>query len=310
MQPVPKFPRFKPVELEDRRFIMDLLRAYSPETSELTFTNLFIWRKHYNYQWSVHKDWLYITGTEKKGSYFALEPVGPAGRADIAILLLEWLAGEKTAAAAIERAGGRFVRELAGLPQIAAEETREHFDYVYLTSDLIDLPGGGFRNKRNYINQFLRAYGSYSYEPLEERQIGACLEFQEQWCSYRRCDDDLNLMGEWEAIKEALVNYRALDVAGAVISLDGVVKAFTIGEVMGDDMAVVHVEKADPGIPGLYQFINQQFCARQWLNTRFINREQDLGISGLRTAKLSYNPHHFVEKYRVFLKRETPEGLP
>lgn len=305
MRPVPQFPRFKPVELEDRQFITDLLRAHSPETSELTFTNLFIWRKPCNYRWSVHKDWLYITGINSNGSYFALEPVGPAGRADIAVLLLEWLADEKMAASSIERAGGGFVHELEGLTQITAEETREHFDYVYLTSDLIDLPGGGFRNKRNYINQFHRAYGSYSYEPLEDRHIGACMELQEQWCTYRRCDDDLNLLGEWEAVKEALVNFRALDVAGAVISLDGIVKAFTIGEAMRGDMAVVHIEKADPEIPGLYQLINQQFCARQWRGARFINREQDLGVPGLRKAKLSYNPHHFVEKYRVSLKRET-----
>lgn len=306
MQPAARFPLFRPLELEDRPFIMGLLREYGPETSELTFTNLFIWRNHYSFQWSLYKDWLCITGMENEGPIFALEPVGPAGNADIAMMLLEWLSDEKKVVhPVIERAGKRFVRELERLPGIAAEEIREHFDYVYLTGDLIDLPGGRFRNKRNYINQFHRTYGSYSYEPLEERHIDACMDLQERWCAYRRCDDDLNLLGEWEATREILTNYRALDVTGAVILLEEEVRAFTIGEAMGGDMAVVHIEKADPGIPGLYQLINQQFCARRWKDTRFLNREQDLGIPGLRTAKLSYNPHHFVEKYRVSLKRET-----
>ena len=33
----------------------------------------------------------------------------------------------------------------------------------------------------------------------------------------------------------------------------------------------------------------------------FVNREQDLGQAGLRTAKMSYHPHHLVEKFRIRL---------
>ncbi|MDD3845343.1 MAG: phosphatidylglycerol lysyltransferase domain-containing protein [Syntrophorhabdaceae bacterium] len=303
MRTVPRFPVFKPIELGDRQAVTDILQGYRPVTSELTFTNLFIWRKHFDLQWSVHKDWLCIIGKEDVCPRFAMGPVGPPGRADIVRLILEWLKenmGE--AEPCIERADERLAVELSDMSGFVVEERREHFDYVYLAQDLIDLAGSRYRTKRNHINQFHRACGSYTYEDLDDRHIDACLALQEKWCLLRRCEEDLNLQGEWDATKEILMNYRALDTAGAVIIVDAEVRGFTLGESMGDDMTVIHIEKADPEIPGLYQLINQQFCARRWRNFRFINREQDLGIQGLRDAKLSYGPDHFIKKYRIMLK--------
>ena len=304
MQPVPQFPLFRPIELADRQCITEILLEHRPGTSELTFANLFIWRNHYDLRWSVYKDWLCLVGREGGGAYFAMSPVGPAGRADIVMVLLEWLKAYKgVLEPLIERADEGLALEVSNLPGLTVEERREHFDYVYLTRDLIELAGSRYRTKRNHINQFYRAYESYTYETLDEGHIKACLRLQEEWCLQRRCDEDLNLLGEWDATKEILNNYRALEVTGAVILVGGEVKAFTLGERLAEDMAVIHIEKADPEIPGLYQLVNQQFCARQWNNLTFINREQDLGIPGLREAKLSYNPDHFIKKYRITLKR-------
>ncbi len=304
MQPVPQFPSFKPIELADRQCITEILREHWPGTSELTFTNLFIWRNHYDFQWSVYKDWLCLIGREGQGTYFAMGLVGPEGRADIVMPLLEWLkVNKEVSEPLIERVDEGLALEVSNLPGLVVEERREHFDYVYLTRDLIELAGSRYRTKRNHINQFYRTHESYTYETLDQRHLDACLRLQEQWCLQRRCDEDLNLLGEWDVTKEILNNYGALGVAGAVILVDGQVKAFTLGERLAEDMAVIHIEKADPGVPGLYQLINQQFCARQWHNLKFINREQDLGIPGLRGAKLSYNPDHFIKKYRVTLKR-------
>ncbi len=303
MSSLPQFPLFKPVELSDKPVIDGILREYRPSTSELTFANLFIWRKHFDFQWSLHRDWFFITGREDVCPRFAVGPVGPPGRAGAARLLLGWLREDTgDSQPCIERADERLALELSGEPGLMVEETREHFDYVYLTRNLIDLAGNRYRTKRNHINRFYRACGSYTYEELDERHVEACLAIQEKWCSLRRCEEDLNLQGEWEATREILVNHRSLEVAGAVMIVASEVKAFTLGERLGDDMAVIHIEKADPGIPGLYQLVNQQFCARRWSSVRFINREQDLGIAGLREAKLSYGPDHFVKKYRIMLE--------
>jgi len=99
-----------------------------------------------------------------------------------------------------------------------------------------------------------------------------------------------------------LTQYNNLSVQGAVIVVGGRVGAFTIGEHLNRDTVVIHIEKADPDIPGLYQLINQQFCKNMEEEITYVNREQDLGIDGLRKAKLSYYPDHFVEKYRIRLK--------
>ena len=119
----------------------------------------------------------------------------------------------------------------------------------------------------------------------------------------RRCEEDLNLLGEWDAIREGLTNFTALGMTGGVILVDGKVEAFALGEQLNEQTAVVHIEKANTEIRGLYAAINQQFCEHQWQGVPFVNREQDLGEAGLREAKLSYNPDHLVEKYRICLRQ-------
>ncbi len=95
----------------------------------------------------------------------------------------------------------------------------------------------------------------------------------------------------------------SLDVQGAVITIENKVVAFTIGQMLNENTAVVHIEKADPEIQGLYPVINQQFCENNWHSARYINREQDLGIPGLREAKLSYYPDHMVKKFCITLNQ-------
>ena len=300
---LPLFPDFKAIEIDDRQGITDILRSGRPGTSELTFTNLFVWRKHYSFRWALYGECLCIVGKENAGPDFAMAPVGPSGRVETGIAVLEWLK-ETTGVSSpsIERADEGLAREASRSSRLLAEEEREHFDYVYLTRDLINLPGKKNRSKRNKINRFVRSYGSYVYEELTENHVKAALDLQEKWCLMKRCEEDLNLLGEWDAVREILNNYSELKVAGAVIIVGGEVKAFTLGEPLSDDMALIHIEKADPSLPGLYQLINQQFCARRWMGMTFVNREQDLGLPGLRGAKLSYNPDHFIKKYSITLK--------
>jgi len=107
----------------------------------------------------------------------------------------------------------------------------------------------------------------------------------------------MNLLSESEAVRESLVNFPVLKIDGGVILIDGKVEAFTLGELLNDQTAVVHIEKANPENPGLYAMINQQFCENRWRDLLYINREQDLGEPGLRKAKLSYYPDHFVESF-------------
>ncbi|HDM75292.1 MAG TPA: DUF2156 domain-containing protein [Deltaproteobacteria bacterium] len=125
----------------------------------------------------------------------------------------------------------------------------------------------------------------------------ACLEVAEKWCKIRRCEDDMNLLSESEAVRESLVHFPVLKIDGGVTLIDGKVEAFTLGELLNEQRAVVHIEKANSENPGLYAMINQQFCENRWRDLLYINREQDLGEPGLRKAKLSYYPDHLVESF-------------
>jgi hypothetical protein len=141
-----------------------------------------------------------------------------------------------------------------------------------------------------------------AYEPITEAHTEACLGLAQNWCVLRRCEEDLNLTGEWDATREALNHFTSLGIQGGVILINGKVEAFSLGERLNEKTAVIHIEKANTEIRGLYAAINQQFCERQWSDTPFVNREQDLGEPGLREAKLSYNPDHLVEKFSIRLK--------
>ncbi len=298
---MPEFPDFKPLGLEDRAFIHEKLRAYQPETSELNFTNMFIWRAHFGFLWSVYGDWLLVIGANTANGVQALPPVGPPSRVEVTRMLLTWLREKKAVAEPhIDRADARLAEELRAGAGFVIQPTRDHFDYAYRTEDLIRLAGKNYRAKRNHINYLLREC-RVAYEPLNDGHVEDCLKLAENWCDLRRCAEDLNLTGEWDATREALIHFRALDLAGGVIVSDGRVEAFTLGELLNRDTAVVHIEKANTEVRGLYALINQQFCEKQWKETQFVNREQDLGEPGLREAKLSYNPDHLVEKFQVRL---------
>jgi hypothetical protein len=298
---VPQFPSFKPIGIEDRDLIDSKLREYRPETSELNFTNMFIWRSHYGFEWSLYGDWLLVIGANSGNGVQALPPVGPPSRVEVTRMLLEWMREERNIPEPrIDRADVRLASELERSGGFVAEPVRDHFDYVYLTEDLTALAGKTYRAKRNHLNYLLRSY-SIVYEPITEAHVDACLGLAENWCTLRRCEDDLNLVGEWDATREALSYLRALQIKGGVILINEKVEAFTLGERLNEETAVVHIEKANTEIRGLYNAINQQFCEKQWSDTRFINREQDLGEAGLREAKLSYNPDHMVEKFRIGL---------
>lgn len=295
----PIFPTFKPLTLEDRNILHPRLWAYQPEISELTFVNLFIWRKHYDFIWSIHTDYLVIVANEDAGP-FALPPIGPAPRDGVTRDVLQWLHDTRgVAAPTIERADRRLVDELGDGGEFAVEPRREHFDYVYTSESMGTLAGRKYSKKRNHINQFLKKY-AFEYMPLTPALVPNCLALAEVWCEQRLCEDDISLLHEFRGIRDALDNFAALQIEGGAIVIDGKVQAFSLGEALNATTAVVHIEKGNPEFKGIYPMITRQFTEQRWMgNVEFINREQDLGDPGLRRAKESYYPHHLVEKFTV-----------
>ena len=177
---------------------------------------------------------------------------------------------------------------------------RDSYDYVYDIHDLADLKGRKYQKKRNHFNRFRDAFPYYTVEPLSAQNISAVTEMAEAWYEDRlREDPQGDYHMERAALKKALTHCEALGMEGLVLRDGENILAFTLGSRLSDNTYDIHFEKARQDIDGAYTVINCEFA--RYLRDRhpelaFLNREDDLGLEGLRKAKLSYYPHHLVEK--------------
>jgi len=191
----------------------------------------------------------------------------------------------------------------------APQPDRDNDDYVYLVKDLARLAGRHYAKKRNQIKKCLKAHFC-AYEPVTADLVPQCIAMQQRWCASRSCGADPSFCVEYTAILTMFEHFSELNLIGGIIRVDGEIQAFAIGEQLNPDTAVCHFEKAMPGVQGLGQLINQWFALYGLDGFTFVNREQDLGIPGLRHAKKSYHPHHLVEKYTLSRAGDGPVCPP
>ncbi len=289
--------------LADRSLINTYLQQYPPDISELTFTNLFMWQNSRPVWFVEIKNSLVFLIAEIEGQstpkMILGEPVGNAALTEIFETLIDSVKG-----------GVRVpVDAVKNIEQSGLDITldRDNSDYVYLVSELADLSGRKFSKKRNHIKQCLKNY-SCEYEPITEDNIKECIDFQNTWCQERDCEMHRSLCHEYNATCEMFKYFFEFDLIGGSIRVDGNIKAFAVAERLNNDTAVWHFEKAMPGINGLGQLINQWFSEHAISKYTYVNREQDLGVPGLRQAKESYFPHHMVEKYNIRLPGSLTES--
>ena len=179
------------------------------------------------------------------------------------------------------------MRSLFG-DRFACSASRDSADYLYNAADLRELPGRKYQPKRNHINRFNDFY-SYTYEPLAAAHKEECMQLESLWQSHHR-DDDGSTAAERMAIERAFDNFGALGLSGGLLRIDGRPAAFTYGSPVNDRTFVVHVEKADTSFEGIFPAINRLFAQSVPAQYEFINREEDMGLDGLRRSKLSYHP--------------------
>ena len=293
---------FEPVSIGDKADITRRLRLFPyNEASEYTFTNLFIWEGAENIEWARNEDYMLIR-TWPKGVLHYLMAFAKGDKLEEAL---------ETAISAAQAEGQRF--SMHSLPAWYCDMLRDRLpgrlqferetrldDYVYNTGDLIHLSGKKYQAKRNHINKFMNIYGRrYDYAPYDQGMADGCMEVYDQWLSTQ--EDAASLQGERESVRRALYYADELGVTGGVILIDGQPEAFSIGEPLTRDMAVIHIEKANLRIPELFSLINREFIAHAFPGLPWINREEDMGNSGLKQAKQSYHPARMVEKYRATL---------
>lgn len=180
-------------------------------------------------------------------------------------------------------------------------------DYIYLRESLSTLSGKRLQPKRNHINKFRALYPTYEYHPLTPSHFEACEELDCKWRAAHgdECDD---LTPERCAMLHAFENFKELGLHGGVLYIDGELAAFTYGSAINSDTFCIHIEKGLTQYAGCYTMINQLFASSLPSNYKYINREEDLGIEGLRRAKLSYYPDHKQTKYTaIYLHHDEME---
>ena len=178
---------------------------------------------------------------------------------------------------------------------------RDNSEYVYTTESLITLSGKKLRQKKNHLNQFRMQYSNYEYLPITPDLFDECRETAAKWVETHH---EEGIEDELAAINNLFDHWEELGLQGGLIKLFGLVEAFSIGERLNERTALIHIEKANPDIRGLYQAINNEFVRHTYADTEFINREEDMGLPGLRKAKESYHPDHFAEKYDAVYANE------
>lgn len=291
-----RYPSFKPLHIDHKEIFDKAFKDNPPEISEFTFTNLFAWRETYKLSVSMLGGLLLLRSDSNKAPGFFT----PVGYAEDTKNVIETV---------LKDTRGRFIRIpekvkllFDGDDRFKSEPDLDNSDYLFKTEDLIKLSGRKYDGKRNLIKKFRLSY-NYEYIKMDAASAQGSLRFEEKWCLVKDCDGVEGLNNEREALKEMIKHFSDFRLIGGAIKAGDRICAIALGEPLNSHTFVMHMMKADPNMPGLYQTINNEFLTRELKGFKYLNLEQDLGVEGLRRAKSSYHPVDMVRKYSLELAR-------
>lgn len=291
-------------EAEDEDWINSCIAVSGTMASDASFANIYLLRNKYSTKISRYKDFI-IRKYSGKGARCGY--TFPLGKGDVAKALAEI---EKDAKECGERLQFAFVTEEQkevlenAMPaRFCYSSDAGDSDYIYMRSELASLSGKAFHKKKNHFSKFVRTYPDYKYY-----EIGACNIYDAQkvadaWYYEHLQDEDASQLAEYKAIKEALENFEELGLIGGIIYVNDSPCAMTIASKINENTVDVHFEKAvgEYALNGGYAAINKLF-SEKLDGVTWLNREEDIGIEGLRKAKLSYRPKIMLKKYSAVEK--------
>ncbi len=295
---------FKSPELSDRPWVAPLLAAEDCPASQCNFANLYLWSRAFGQKIARLDDRLLVELRGLGGDRLCYGypqgsgPLAPAldalkGEADahgVPLMLVGVTAGQRA----------RLEEEFPG--RFEFTEDRDSFDYLYDVNRLADLGGKKLHAKRNHIHRFDERCPDWMFEPITAQNVADCLALEEEWAAARHGDSEgsRTLHEETVAVIEALYQRETLEMEGGLIRVEGKPVAFSMGSFTTPECFDVHFEKAFGGIQGAYTVINREMARMIRSNhpqVKWLNREDDLGLEGLRKAKLSYYPDILLEKF-------------
>ena len=288
---------FQPIRLEDREKYTPYLHSGKSRGCEYSFANLYLWGR---------QKAAVINGQMVLFSQFNRKTVYPypAGEGEKKPVLQAIIQDSQKRGIPC-RITGLDSEDMEQMEKMFPGQFRYHcdrdsYDYVYAIDDLADLKGRKYQRKRNHYNRFRENFPYYTVEPIGEGNVSKVEQMLEDWYAHRQqIDPDGDYYMEKAAIFKALHHYQQLGMEGIVLMDGDKVLAMTMGSQLTEDTFDIHFEKARAEADTAYTVINCEFARylrSRYPQVKFLNREDDLGIEGLRKAKLSYYPHHLVEK--------------
>ena len=288
---------FKPITMADRPWVHEILYNAHRPGCEYSFANLLFWAGKWGgicrFGDFLLKEANYANGSH--GYFF------PAGQGDLAAAVEALRADSEAKGFALQLRGvtdaDRMALEQLFPGKFTFEAHRDAFDYLYPIEKLCTLSGKKLQAKRNHINRFVAEHEDWRTEIMTAHHAEACFELMEAW--YGNHEDHKALHSEKAAIQTAMENFDAMEMDGMPLYSGEKLLAFALGNRLNESYFDVNFEKAYAEVQGAYPMINREFArhiADKYPAVRFLNREDDMGLEGLRKAKLSYNPDHMVEK--------------
>jgi hypothetical protein len=291
---------------EDAAKLSQIYALRNNKTCDSTVLDTFIWKQLYNTEIYIEDEAALLLMKDNKGYFAAMPYCKEEKLPEYFELLRRYFNEELHCPLRIDLADEDAIKAL-GLDDDPAFEVEEEFDfkdYLYDAEELRTLPGKKYQKKRNLVNKFMKEYeGRWEYKTLCCVDEYFLEEFMKKWVDNRLTEGVESrdtLLLEKDGVIEMLRNCDKVTFRIGGIFIDEVMEAFTIGSYNSKEhMAVISIEKGNSEIPGIYQVINQQFLLNSYEDAKIVNREDDMGIAGLRQAKESYNPIGYARKYRV-----------
>ncbi len=302
---------FKKLRAEDMKELAPYFSLRPNKTCDSGFLDSFLWRDYYHVEYCCVDERAILWKMEFEGEVYSAMPLCREEDLEYYFKMSEQYFNEvlkrpyKISVA--DEEGVEFLK-LKENPNYFVEEKEDAKDYLYDAEELRTLPGKRFHKKKNLVNKFKREYeGRWEYRKMICEDKSILWDFLDRWYKQKAdagVDEAESLEAEVNGIHGIIQNCCRLEFMLGGIFIDGKLEAFSIGNYNPrEKMAIIDIEKGNPNIPGIYQIINQQFLLHEFPHAAIVNREDDVGIEGLRKAKLSYNPIGYARKYWVEQKQ-------
>ena len=287
-----KLDDFIPVELEDKQLFNEHYKKYPPVHSDNLFTTMISWKEYSNYHYLFVENNLIIM-TKIKNKIQFRPPSGNYNKDFFKnFLKLAKKEGSDYSVSLIDAKTKEWMKQ--NFPSLIFFPHREYYDYVYLSKNLAELAGSDYSKIRNRLNKFIKNH-QFTIEPISNENMNEINEFLKRWCLWKDCESDPILENEKKAILYSMAHFFDLKLSGIIIRVNEKIEAISVYETLSQDTAVVHYEKGTPDYDGIYKAINQETAKILQKDFKYINRQSDMNLPGLRKAKMSYRPHHMIE---------------